>query len=235
MLSRLAFFLLVHVSVSLLSPVGGEGGGWPRVLTVIVMRLQVDVRKIRREGSVESEVSGLCVVDSQLLPVEQLGESLRPVPHDDSLPPRQLAEVEHDLCQVRNALLHRAEPSVHHVYPVTLRLDHVLLYEAAEAREVGSDGGDPHDGALGRGVAPRLVVAWEHSQVTATDKLLVTETQQGIVVIEELWVEDNLDSVLWIVEQVTSLKGRHHGVLVIVLDTVSCYWRPEHKIAVRNI
>ena len=41
--------------------------------------------------------------------------------------------------------------------------------------------------------------------MTATDKLLVTETQQGIVVIEELWVEDNLDSVLGIVEQVTSL------------------------------
>lgn len=42
--------------------------------------------------------------------------------------------------------------------------------------------GDAHDGALGGGVTPGLVVAGgKHTEVAASDKLLVAELQQRVV------------------------------------------------------
>ena len=66
------------------------------------------------------------------------------------------------------------------------------LDEAAEAREVGGDGGDAEGGALGRGVAPGLVVGGEDAHVAAPHKLLVTQAQQRVVGVEEVGVENNL-------------------------------------------
>ena len=136
---------------------GGEGGLRPGVVVMVLEPLQLTVREVGREGPVEGGVPGLGVVDPQLPPVQQVGESLRPVPHDDPLPTAELTELEHDLGEVLDALLHPLELPVHHVDPVGLRLDHVLLYEAAKAGEVGGDGRDAHDGTLGRGVTPGLV------------------------------------------------------------------------------
>ena len=50
------------------------------------------------------------------------------------------------------------------------RRSDLLLHEAPEAGEVCGDGGDAHDGALGRRVAPRLVVRREHAHVTPCNK-----------------------------------------------------------------
>ena len=62
--------------------------------------------------------------------------------------------------------------------------------------------------------------------MTATDELLVGETQQRVVVTEELRVEDDLDSVGRIIEQIASLQSLDNWVLVVIVNIVRSYGRP---------
>ena len=88
----------------------------------------------------------------------------------------------------------------------------LLLHEAPEARQVCSDAGDAHDGALCRGVAPGLVVTGEDAHVAAADKLLVVQAEQGVGRRQELRVENDFDPVRPVVEQLTPPEGVHHRV-----------------------
>ena len=62
--------------------------------------------------------------------------------------------------------------------------------------------------------------------MTATDELLVGETQQRVVVTEELRVEDDLDSIGRIIEQIASLQSLDNWVLVVIVNIVRSYGRP---------
>ena len=117
-----------------------------------------------------------------------------------------MTEVKHDLGQLPDTFLHGHELPVDHVDAVGGRIDHVLLDEASETGEVGGDGGNAHDGTLGRGVAPRFVIGRKHAHVAASDKLFIVEADQRIVTVQKIWMKDDLDSILWIIEQVASLQ-----------------------------
>ena len=75
----------------------------------------------------------------------------------------------HSRGELVDGVVEAAVHPVDDVDSVGLRVGDLLLHEAAEAGEVRGDGGDAHDGALGRGVAPRLVVAGEHAHVAACE------------------------------------------------------------------
>ena len=117
-----------------------------------------------------------------------------------------MTEVKHDLGQLPDTFLHGHELPVDHVDPVRGGIDHVLLDEASEAGEVGGDGGNAHDCALGRCVASKFVIGQKHTHVAASDKLFIIQTDQRIVVVQKIWMKDNLDSILWIIEHVASLQ-----------------------------
>ena len=57
--------------------------------------------------------------------------------------------------------------------------------------------------------------------MTATDKLLVTQTKQRVIVTQEFRMEDDLDPVGWIIEEVASLESLNDGILVSILHIVS--------------
>ena len=63
--------------------------------------------------------------------------------------------------------------------------------------------------------------------MASSNELLVAETQQRIVAVEEVGVEDDLDSVLRVVEQVAPLEGLKHWVLLVVNNVVGRDRRPE--------
>ena len=42
--------------------------------------------------------------------------------------------------------------------------------------------------------------------MTTSHKLFIVETEERIVTVEKVWMEDDLHSVLWIIEQVASLQ-----------------------------
>ena len=67
----------------------------------------------------------------------------------------------------------------------------------------------------------------KHSEVASSNELLVAETQQRIVAVQEVGVEDDLDSVLRVVEQVAPLEGQEHWVLLVVNNVVGRDRRPE--------
>ena len=98
-----------------------------RILTNVrtVLRALTNDRTVLR--ALTNEMRVLPVVCTQPPPVQEVRQALGPVPHDDSLPPGQLAEVEHDLGQAADTLLHRHELPVHHVDSVRGGVRHVLL------------------------------------------------------------------------------------------------------------
>ena len=67
----------------------------------------------------------------------------------------------------------------------------------------------------------------KHSEVATSDELLVAEAQQRIVTVQKVGVEDDLDSVLRVVEQVASLKGQEDWVLLVINNVVGRDRRPE--------
>lgn len=68
--------------------------------------------------------------------------------------------------------------------------------------------------------------------MAATNKLFVTQTQQWIVVTEELGVEDDLHSVGRVIEEIASLECLDNRVPLIIVNIMCGYWRPEvHNIS----
>ena len=111
-----------------------------------------------REDFLERHDPGLSVVCPEVLPVEKVREALGPIALDDPLSPVELCVVEHRLGELAHAVLDGLVPSVDDVDAVALRVLDVLPHEAAEPGQVGGHIRDAHDGALGRRVAPGLVI-----------------------------------------------------------------------------
>ena len=76
--------------------------------------------------------------------------------------------------------------------------------------------GDAHDCALGRGVAPRLIVGGEDAHVAAADEVVVVEAEERVGGGEELGVEDHLDPVRPLVEELAPPDAGEHRVLLVV-------------------
>lgn len=78
---------------------------------------------------------------------------------------------------------------------------------------------------FGGGVTPRLVVAREHAHMATADELLVIETQDRVVAVKEIGVEDDLHAVAGAVEELDATELVQHWVGAIVEHVVCDYRR----------
>lgn len=200
---------------------GGAGDGKgarnlllrPRDVILLVVLLRP---KGVRVGAAEGELAGLDVLHAHALPVEQVAEALGAVALVDALAAALAAKVVHVAGELVDRVVDALGAAVDNVDAVVARVLDELLHVAAEAGEVGGDAGDAHDGALGGGVAPGLVVGRKDAEVAAADKVVVVEGQDGVGRVEELGVEDDLDAVGGVVEEVDAADLVEDGVFVIV-------------------
>lgn len=88
---------------------------------------------------------------------------------------------------------------------------------------LGGEGGT-YDCAFCRSVSPWLVVAWEDTQMASTNELLIVQTQDRVVGVEEVRVEDHLDAIRGRVEQLHSPDLIQDGVTGIVRHIVRGDW-----------
>ena len=63
--------------------------------------------------------------------------------------------------------------------------------------------------------------------MAASDKLLITESKQWVVTVQEVRVEDYFHPVIRVIQQVASLQGQEHWVLFIFTDIVGSDGWPE--------
>jgi hypothetical protein len=70
--------------------------------------------------------------DSQIPPIEQVGESLGSIALDDALASVQTSKIEHVLGELIERVLQRDKTTVHDVNTVTHRVHNVLLHETSE-------------------------------------------------------------------------------------------------------
>lgn len=151
---------------------------WPRILkrpnTILELILIVGKDRPHRLHP------RLPIINPQISPVQQITQSLRPIPLYDPLPARQSRKVIHVLGQLTYGVLQGDEAPIHYVDAVGHGVGDVLLHETPETRQVRCYAGDAHDGALGGGVAPGLVVAGEDAQVATADEFFVVEPKEGV-------------------------------------------------------
>lgn len=82
--------------------------------------------------------------------------------------------------QLIDAVVQSNITSVHNVYSVGLWIGNLFLHEATESRQICRDTGNSHYCALGRRIAPRFVVRWEHTQMATADEFLIVQAKQGV-------------------------------------------------------
>lgn len=97
----------------------------------------------------------------------------------------------------------------------------MLLHETPEPRQVRRDARYTHHRALGRRVAPRLVVTRKHAQMAPAHELFVIQPEQRVRGAQELWMKNYLDSIVACVEQVAATDRVQDRVVPVVDDVVS--------------
>lgn len=85
--------------------------------------------------------------------------------------------------------------------------------------------GSTHNCALCWSVTPRLVVRGEDAQVASTNELLVVHAEDGVVAVQEVWMENDLDAVMGVVEQLNASNLVENGIIVVIGHVVCRYGR----------
>lgn len=172
----------------------------------------------------KGQLASLDVLHTHAFPVQQVAETLRAVPLVDSLTTTLGAKVVHERGQLIDRVVDTLRSSVHNVDSVVAGVLDEFLHVATETRQVGCDARNAHDCALGGGVAPGLVVGREDTHVAATHEVVVVERQHGVRGVEELGVEDNLDTIGRVIEELHSANLVQHRVLAIADHVVRDDW-----------
>ncbi len=115
------------------------------------------------------------VLHAHTLPVEEVGQALSAVALVDALAFGFGGEVEQEGSELVDAVVDALGAAVDDVNAVVGGVFYQFLHVAAEARKVGRDGGNTHDGAFGGGVSPGFIVRAEHAHVRAADEVVVVE------------------------------------------------------------
>lgn len=162
----------------------------------------------------------LDVFHAHALPVEEVGETLGTVTLVDALAAGLLRKVEHVVGELIDGLVDGLHATVDDVDAVVGRVLNQLLHVAAEAGKVGGDAGYAHDGTLGGGVAPWLVVGGKDTEMGSADKVVVVEGKDGVGGVEEFGVEDDLDAVGGVVEELDAADLGENWVVSVVNHVV---------------
>lgn len=173
-----------------------------------------------RVCSAKGELTCFGVFQPETLPVEQLGKTFGTVTLVDTLTTRLLTELEHLICQLVDRVFDTLHATVDDVDTVILATLDGVFHETTETGQVGGDGWNTHDGAFSRSVSPWLVVGWEDAQVATTDELFVVQTQDWVVGVQELRMEDDFNTVAGAVEELNTTDLVENGIVAVVLHVV---------------
>ena len=103
--------------------------------------------------------------------------------------------------------------------------DGIPIYDARWLRISHEHVESTHDSAFCWSIAPRFVITWEDAEMTATDKFFVIETKDGIVRVQEIRMEHNLDAIVVVVEELHSADLVENRIVVIVNHVMRGNWR----------
>ena len=134
--------------------------------------------------------------------------------------------------ELGDGVFYRLRTTVDDVATLVLRTFDEVLHEATETREVGGDRGDTHYGTFSGSVTPRFVVTRENTQMASTNELFIVQTKNRVVGVEEIWVEDNLDTVVLRVKQLDTTNLVENRVASIVSHVVSRHRR--ERVALKS-
>jgi len=169
-------------------------------------------------------LSGLDVFETHALPVEKIAQPLGSVPLVDTLTSALADELVHEVGELVHRVFDTLHPPVDNVNTVILRVFDELLHVAAESRKIGCDGRNTHDGTLCWSVSPWFVVGGKDTHVGTTNKVVVVHWEDWVTGRQELWMEDDLDTVRWVVEELTPSDLVQDWVLGVINHVVSDNW-----------
>ena len=69
---------------------------------------------------------------------------------------------------------------------------------------------------LSRSIAPWFVVAWENTEMAPTNKLFIIKAQNRVVAIQEIGMEDDLDTIVTMVEEFDPTNLVEDGVVSVI-------------------
>ena len=69
----------------------------------------------------------------------------------------------------------------------------MFVHKTTKSAQICGDAGDAHNRTFGWSVTPRLVVAGKNSQVTATNKVVIVQTEQWIGRAQKFRMENDLE------------------------------------------
>lgn len=167
-------------------------------------------------GPSEGELASLDIFHAHTLPVKEVAQTLRPVALVDALATALLCKVKHARGKLVDRVVHTLVTAVDDVDTIIARVLNQLLHVAAKTGKVGCDAGHTHHGAFGWRVAPWLVVRRKDTQVCATHKVVVVKREHRVRRVQELWVEDDLDAVRWVVEELYPTDLVQNRILAVV-------------------
>lgn len=171
-------------------------------------------------GSAKSQLSGLDVLHTHSLPVEKIAQTLSSVSLVDTLTTALGAEIEHERCKLVDRVIDTLCSAVHNVDTIVARVLNKLLHVASETRKVGGNAGNTHNRTLGRGITPRLVVRGKDTQMATSHEIIVVQGKDRVGGVQELRVENNLDTVRRVVEELNPSDLVQNGVFVVINHVV---------------
>lgn len=170
----------------------------------------------RRVGSSQRELACFDVFHAHSLPVEQVAETLGSVALVDTLSLALLGEIKHVVDKLVDRVINALHTTVHNIDAVVGSVLNQLFHVATETRQVGRDARYTHHGALGGSVAPWLVVRREDAQMGTADEVVIVQRKDWVRRVQELGVENDLDTIRGVVEQLAATELVQDRVLGIV-------------------
>jgi hypothetical protein len=169
-----------------------------------------------RVCSSQSQLTRLDVLKTHTLPVQEIRKSLSAVTLIDALTPSLAGKFKHVIGELVNGLVDTLHPTVDNVNTIVGRVLNQLLHVATETGKIGCDRWNTHDSTFCWRVTPWLIVGSENSQMRATNKVVVIQWEDWVGRVQELGVEDNLDSVRGMVEELNTADLIKDRIVVIV-------------------
>lgn len=115
--------------------------------------------------------------NSQISPIQHIAQTFCAISLYNTLATAHFGKIEHIVGQLVDTVVQTNVSTVHNVDAVGRGIGNLLLHKTTEARQIGGDTWNAHNGTFGRCIAPWFIVGWEDAQVTATHEFFVVQAE----------------------------------------------------------